>query len=161
METTEIRNNIKVNAPFFDLTAEMLDCVRDHNFERLSQICDDDFGIIDINTTGGSEIIRDREGWENWFRSLFGKLKEMDAKTWSEITAYEAIQHETMGYSVVDFDQVFIAGEQKLKFSVIATIIWKKIDGQWYESRYHSSLKSVQEYEPGGDASDPIKHAPA
>ncbi|MGF1638297.1 MAG: hypothetical protein ACFCUU_14565 [Cyclobacteriaceae bacterium] len=48
--------------PYFDLVKEMLECVRDHNFDRLSDICDDDFGIIDINTTGGSEIIRDRKG---------------------------------------------------------------------------------------------------
>ncbi|MGF1638298.1 MAG: hypothetical protein ACFCUU_14570 [Cyclobacteriaceae bacterium] len=48
-----------------------------------------------------------------------------------------------MGYSVVDFDQIFIAGDQRLKFSVIATIIWKLVDGQWKEARYHSSLIGV------------------
>ena len=48
-----------------------------------------------------------------------------------------------MGYSVVDFDQIFIAGDQKLKFSVIATIIWKRVGEDWKESRYHSSLISV------------------
>jgi hypothetical protein len=46
--------------PYYALTCELLDCVRDHNYTRLSHICDDDFGIIDINPTGGSEIIRDR-----------------------------------------------------------------------------------------------------
>ena len=132
-----------VDKPFFNLTKEMLDCVRDFNFERLANICDDDFGIIDINTEGGSEIIRDRKGWENWFTGLFSKLDSMNAKTWSEITHYEAIQHETLGYGVVDFDQVFHAGETRLRFKVIATIIWKLVDGEWKESRYHSSLISV------------------
>lgn len=134
-----------VHLPFYDLTCEMLDCVRDHNFERLSRICDDDFGIIDINTTGGSEIIRDREGWEDWFTGLFKKLDDMQAKTWSVITNYEALEHETMGYSVVDFDQMFIAGGKTMRFGVIATIIWKKEGNIWKESRYHSSLKGVEE----------------
>lgn len=131
--------------PFFDLAVEMLECVRDHNFERLSQICDDDFGIIDINVEGGSEIIRDRDGWENWFQGLFAQLKAMQATTWSEITQYEALAHADMGYSVVDFDQVFIAGDKRMRFSVIATIIWKKVGEGWQESRYHSSLLSVKE----------------
>jgi hypothetical protein len=151
IESKEIAKEIQVNAPFYDLAVEMLDCVRDHNFNRLSQICDDDFGIVDINTEGGSEIIRDRAGWENWFRTLFQKLDEMEAKTWSEITRYEAIEHDTMGYSVVDFDQIFIAGEHKLRFSVLATIIWKKEDGDWKESRYHSSLKSVTDFKETTD----------
>lgn len=50
--------------PFYDLTLTMLNCVRNHNYDLLSTVCDDDFGIIDINTTGGSEIIRNRKGWE-------------------------------------------------------------------------------------------------
>jgi hypothetical protein len=131
--------------PFFDLTVEMLGCVRDHNFERLSTICDDDFGIIDINTTGGSEIIRDRAGWENWFSGLFTQLKAMNAQTWSEITRYEAMVQGEMGYGVVDFDQVFIAGGKRMGFAVIATIIWKKAGQEWKEARYHSSLISVKE----------------
>lgn len=39
-----------LSKPFFDLTRTMLDCVRDHNFRDLAQICDDDFGIIDTKT---------------------------------------------------------------------------------------------------------------
>ncbi|MCA1762906.1 MAG: nuclear transport factor 2 family protein [Flavobacteriales bacterium] len=129
--------------PFFDLTADMLTCVSEHDFSKLAEICDDDFGIIDINPEGGSEIIRDRSGWENWFKGLFSELKKRNAQTWSEITNYEAIKSEKMGYGVVDFDQIFIDGEHRLKFSVIATIIWKKVDGKWLESRYHSSLVKV------------------
>lgn len=124
----------------------MLSSIRDHDFNSLAKRCDDDFGIIDINVKGGAEIIRDRVSWENWFKSLFRQLNEMHAITWSEITHYDALKHETMGYSVVDFDQYFIAGEQRLKFSVIATIIWKKGENQWLESRYHSSLLDMQKF---------------
>jgi hypothetical protein len=49
-----------------------------------------------------------------------------------------------MAYSVVDFDQYFVTPEQKLRFGVLATIIWKKTADGWKESRYHSSLKNVQ-----------------
>lgn len=130
--------------PFFALTTQMLDCVRDHDFGTLSKICDDDFGIVDIETTGGSLIIRDRAGWEEWFTGLFAQLDAMRAQTWSEITGYEAVRSGDMGYSVVDFDQTLVTEDEKLKFSVIATIIWKRVDGRWQESRYHSSLVRVQ-----------------
>ncbi len=130
---------------FFNLTVEMLDCVRDHNFDRLSEICDDDFGIIDINTEGGSEVIRDRDGWENWFRTLFSKLKAMNARTWSEITNYESVRGDDMGYCVVDFDQILMLGDKRMRFSVISTIIWKRVEDTWKESRYHCSLLKVRE----------------
>jgi hypothetical protein len=58
-------------------------------------------------------------------RPFFSLTREVDARSWSEITNYEAIAHETMGYSVVDFDQIFMACDQKLRFKVIATITWK------------------------------------
>jgi ketosteroid isomerase-like protein len=131
--------------PFFHLTKVMLDCVRDHNYEILSRICDDDFGIVDINPKGESEIIRDRKDWESWFKNLFAQLERMEAITWSEITNYEAIQKTDMGYSVVDFDQILVLGSKKMKFKVIATIIWKKQAGEWKEARYHSSLINVIE----------------
>ncbi|MCU0420316.1 MAG: nuclear transport factor 2 family protein [Cyclobacteriaceae bacterium] len=131
--------------PFYTLTRAMFDCVHLHDFDRLATICDDDFGIIDINTEGGSEVIRDRAGWEHWFRSLFEKLRAMGAETWSEITRYEAVKGSDMGYTVVDFDQLFIAGGKRLRFAVIATIVWKLEAGEWREARYHSSLLSVKE----------------
>jgi hypothetical protein len=130
--------------PFFELTERMLNCVRDHDFNSLSGICDDDFGIVDINTEGGSKVIRDRQDREAWFSGLFAQLT-MGARTWSEITGYEAVQAQGMGYSVVDFDQVLIAGEKRLRFSVLATIIWKQVGGDWKEARYHSSMLKVVE----------------
>jgi hypothetical protein len=145
---SEVLYSSKISTkPFFDLTVRMLNDVRDHNFDDLAEICDDDFGIIDINTEGGSEVIRDREGWEKWFKGLFKQLDEMKAQTWSEITNYESIVKTDMGYSVVDFDQILIAFGKRMRFSVIATIIWKKEGDTWKESRYHSSLLGVKEEE--------------
>lgn len=131
--------------PFFDLTAEMLNCVRDHNFSRLERICDDDFGIVDIDIEGGSRIIRNQTEWATWFTGLFQQLDAMQAATWSEITRYEALERQDMGYSVVDFDQLFVVGGKKMRFSVIATIIWKHTGNLWQESRYHGSLIKVVE----------------
>ena len=130
--------------PFYGLTLDLLDSVRDHDYGRLAELCDDDFGIVDITTTGGSKIIRDRAGWEEWFTSLVAQLDALRAQTWSEITGYESVVSGDMGYSVVDFDQVFVTEEDKLRFGVIATIIWKRVDGTWKESRYHSSLVGVE-----------------
>ncbi len=144
-KASKLMNTIQMQEkPFYALTTQLLDCVRDHNFRRLSAMCDDDFGIVDITTSGGSLIIRDRAGWEEWFTGLFAQLDALRAQTWSEITGYESVLSGEMGYSVVDFDQVFVTEEEKLRFSVIATIIWKRVDGGWKESRYHSSLVGVE-----------------
>jgi hypothetical protein len=129
--------------PFYDLTVSLLGCVRDHDFTTLARLCDDDFGIVDITTTGGSLVIRDRAGWEAWFTGLFAQLDAAQARTWSEITGYEAREGQDMAYSVVDFDQMFVTDQESLRFSVIATIIWKREEGGWKESRYHSSLIAV------------------
>lgn len=38
--------------PFFHETKTILDSVSKHDFDRLATMCDDDFGIVDINTEG-------------------------------------------------------------------------------------------------------------
>lgn len=129
--------------PFYDLTVSLLGCVRDHDFDTLARLCDDDFGIVEITTTGGSLVIRDRPGWEGWFTGLFAQLDEAKARTWSEVTGYDVRVGADMAFSVVDFDQMFVTEHESLRFSVIATIIWKQVDGIWQESRYHSSLIGV------------------
>jgi hypothetical protein len=129
--------------PFFSLTYELLNCVRDHNFDLLAELCDDDFGIIDINETGGTMVARNRAEWENWFRTLFAKLDAMQAKTWSIITEYEAVQTKEMGYSVVYFDQYLQFAGQTQCFKATSTIIWKLTSGGWKEARYHGSLLGV------------------
>ncbi len=131
--------------PFYDLCVQLFDCVRDHDFDTLASICDDDFGIVDLNTEGKNVVVRDRAGWEAWFRSLFGQLKKMDAKTWTEITGYDALETPEMGYSVVDFDQKLVVDGKTLSFSCVTTIIWKKTASGWKESRYHCSLLDVKQ----------------
>jgi SnoaL-like domain len=131
------------NKPFFELTETILNCVRDHNYDLLSNLCDDDFGIIDINETGGTMVAKNRTEWENWFKSLFIKLDTMQASTWSEITEYDALETSEMGYSVVYFNQYVKVGEITQCFKATSTIIWKKTNNGWKESRYHGSLLGV------------------
>ena len=136
-------NNFE-NKPFYKETETLLNCVRDHNYELLSQLCDDDYGIIDINETGGTMVARNRAEWENWFTSLFKKLNEMQAKTWSVITEYEGVKGSDMGYSVVFFDQYLQIGETTQKFKATSTLVWKLTEHGWREARYHGSLLGVE-----------------
>ena len=131
--------------PFYAETEQLFAHVRDHAFEPLAALCDDDFGIIDINAEGGTLVIRNRAEWEAWFRGLFSQLTAMQAQTWSEITGYEAVQTAEMGYSVVDFDQLLVLPDKRLRFSCLSTIIWKKVGHTWKEARYHSSLLGVKD----------------
>lgn len=133
------------NKPFFAETQQLFAHVRDHAFEPLAALCDDDFGIVDINAEGGTLVVRNRAEWEAWFRGLFSQLTALQAQTWSEITGYEAVQTAEMGYSVVDFDQLLVLPDKRLRFSCLSTIIWKKVGDTWKEARYHSSLLSVKD----------------
>lgn len=133
------------NKPFYQETLTLFDSVAKHDFNTLADLCDDDFGIVDLNEEGKNEIIRTREAWENWFKTLFARLDNMQAETWTEVTNYEAVKEEKLGYSVVDFDQLFVVGGKRLRFSCITTIIWKKTNHGWKEARYHSSLIGVKE----------------
>jgi hypothetical protein len=126
--------------PFYQHTVSMLECVSTHNFDVLASICDDDFGIIDLDPQGKSVVVANRAEWENWFQSLFAKLKEMKAQTNSEIINYQAIQTAEMGYCVLDFCQNLEVGGFVGKFFCVATIIWKKVGEEWKESRWHVSL---------------------
>ena len=38
--------------PFYAQTIELLRCVRDHDDASLSELCDDDFGIVDVDPAG-------------------------------------------------------------------------------------------------------------
>lgn len=126
--------------PFYKETELLFTCVSKHDFETLADLCDDDFGIIDLDPNGKNVVIHDRAGWENWFRTLFANLLTMKAHTYTEIKQYNALAHETMGYSVVHFDQFLEVNGQKLKFYCVVTIIWKKVGDRWKESRWHVSL---------------------
>lgn len=126
--------------PFYKETELLFSCVSKHDFDTLADLCDDDFGIIDLDSQGKNVVVHDRSGWENWFRTLFEKLTAMQAHTYTEIRDYQALQHETMGYSVVNFNQYLEVADQKLRFNCVVTIIWKKTGDRWKESRWHVSL---------------------
>lgn len=127
--------------PFYDETVRLFRYVSENNFEDLAELCDDDFGIVDIDTDGGSKMIRNRQEWENWFHELFAKLKAMNARTDTEILTYDALKTEAMGYSVVEFCQRLHVGGQIGKFFCVVTIIWKRTaEGSWKEARWHASL---------------------
>jgi len=131
--------------PFDDETVRLFTYVSEHNFDDLAELCDDDFGIVDLGPTGESVVVDDREGWENWFHTLFAKLDAMNAETDTEITDYKALKHDTMGYSVVKFTQRLGMDGKDAFFHCIVTIIWKKTDEGWKESRWHVSLLSVDQ----------------
>ena len=130
-------------APFFAETIELLRCVRDHDFDTLADLCDDDFGIVDLDPAGGSVMIRTRAEWEAWFRRLFAQLEAMPAGTDSEILDYQAIEATDMGYSVVEFRQSLSMGELTAYFDCVATIVWKRTPDGWKEARWHVSLLST------------------
>lgn len=126
--------------PFYNDTITLLRSVRDHDFDTLAALCDDDYGIVDIAPDGGSVPIRTREAWEDWFHTLFSTLDTMGAATDSQITGYEAVATGEMGYSVLDFRQTLAVGDLVATFDCIATIIWKLTEDGWREARWHCSV---------------------
>lgn len=129
--------------PFFPETVELLRCVRDHDFESLAELCDDDFGIVDLDQSGGSVMIRTREEWEAWFRRLFSELEAAGAHTDSEITGYQAMEGTDLGFGVVEFRQRLGLAEMVASFDCVATIVWKRTPDGWREARWHVSLLST------------------
>jgi len=81
-------------APFFGETVTLLRSVRDHDFDTLAELCDDDFGIVDVDPAGNPRPIRDRAGWEAWFKELFETLDAMGAHTDSQIDGYQVISSD-------------------------------------------------------------------
>ena len=127
---------------FFVETVTLLRSVRDHDFDSLAQLCDDDFGIVDVDPSGNFRPIRNRAAWEDWFHELFGTLVAMGAATDSEIVDYHAIETPDLGYSVLDFRQTLTVGGHRASFDCIATIIWKHTAAGWREARWHASVIS-------------------
>jgi ketosteroid isomerase-like protein len=129
--------------PFFAETVALLRAVRDHDFDTLARLCDDDFGIVDIAPDGSGVPIRTRPEWEAWFRdSLFPRLEEMGATTDSEILGYDALRSGDLGYAVLDFRQTLAVAGLVATFDCIATLIWKWTPQGWKESRWHCSVIS-------------------
>ena len=86
--------------PFYAETLTLLRSVRDHDFETLAWLCDDDFGSVDVDPSGDARPIRNRVEWERWFHELFATLDAMGAETDSEVLDYKAMVEGSMGMSV-------------------------------------------------------------
>lgn len=130
-----------LNQPFFLETTTLLRAVRDHDFDTLAELCDDDFGIVDIAPDGNGVPIRTRAEWEAWFRDhLFPQLDELGAETDSQVTGYQALVSGNLGYCVLDFRQTLSIGTTVATFDCIATVIWKMTPSGWKESRWHCSV---------------------
>jgi hypothetical protein len=129
--------------PFFAETVQLLSNVRDHDFDSLAALCDDDFGIVDLDQSGSSVMVRTRADWEAWFHRLFSELSAVNADTDSEILNYQALQGTDMGFSVVEFRQSLTMGDAVGLFDCVATIVWKLTDAGWREARWHVSLLSA------------------
>lgn len=131
-----------VGKPFFAETLTLLRSVRDHDFDTLARLCDDDFGIVDIAPDGGNVPVRTRAEWEGWFRTLFANLEGMQAATDSEVLAYDALETGDLGYGVLEFRQSLSVAGLRATFDCMATIIWKRTPDGWRESRWHCSVLS-------------------
>ena len=128
--------------PFYDLTVALLRSVRDHDFATLAALCDDDFGIVDIDVAGTARPIRSRTEWEAWFTTLFATLRSMDATTDSVIRDYRALRQDSLGFGVLEFQQTVQVGSHVATFECVATIVWKLTADGWREARWHASVIS-------------------
>jgi ketosteroid isomerase-like protein len=137
-------SSVFADQPFYDQTVTLLKSVRDHDFATLAALCDDDFGIVDIDVTGAARPIRNRTEWEEWFRTLFATLKGMDAATDSVIRDYKALSQGTLGFGVLEFQQTLTVGSHVASFECVATIIWKLTADGWNEARWHASVISSE-----------------
>jgi len=150
MTTTHLEASSRIDLPYLDYldrplfaeTLTLLRCLRDHDFDTLSRLCDDDFGIVDVDPSGAPVAIRTRVEWEAWFRGLFGTLSEMQAETDSEVLDYTAVQSDDLGYSVLEFRQTLSVTGLVASFECIATIVWKRTPEGWREARWHASVIS-------------------
>jgi ketosteroid isomerase-like protein len=132
------------DAPYFAQTLTLLRSVRDHDFDTLAALCDDDFGIVDIDPSGVARALRDRASWEAWFHELFATLNAMGASTDSRVDDYHVVEADDLGYSVLDFTQTLEVGEHVASFECVATIIWKRTPDGWREARWHASVISSE-----------------
>lgn len=128
--------------PFYAETITLLRSVRDHDFSTLAHLCDDDYGIVDVDPSGLARAIRTRAEWEAWFHELFATLDALGADTDSEIVDYQAVRTDDLGYSVLEFRQTLSVGEHVATFDCIATIVWKRTSAGWREARWHASVIS-------------------
>jgi ketosteroid isomerase-like protein len=142
----DARDRDFAGAPFFADTIALLNAVRDRDFDTLAALCDDDFGIIDLDPELQPRALSTRAAWEAWFHELFATLDAMNAETHSEVIDYRALAHDTLGYAVVDFCQVLNApNTPAMRVICQATVIWKMTPQGWRESRWHVSCLGLED----------------
>ncbi len=131
--------------PFFAETVSLLRHVRDHDFDSLAALCDDDFGIVDLDQGGGNVMVRTRAEWEAWFQRLFSELTAAQADTDSTITNYQVLAGTDMAMSVDEFTQSLTITDLNSTglIDCVATIVWKQTEQGWKEARWHVSLLSA------------------
>ena len=128
--------------PFYDETLTLLRSTRDHDFDALAQLCDDDFGIVGIGPSGTPRPIRSRKEWEDWFSSLFSALRAVNADTDTTILDYKAVRSGPFGFSALEYRQTLALEGLVASFECIATIVWKLTPDGWREARWHASVIS-------------------
>jgi ketosteroid isomerase-like protein len=129
--------------PFYTETVSLLRAVRDHDLPSLASLCDDDFGIVDVDPAGSARPVRDRAEWEAWFTELFATLDALDAGTDSEILDYRAIRDGTLGWAALEFRQTLTCDGATATFDCVATLVWKLTADGWREARWHASVVSA------------------
>ena len=140
MDGVSLLDTIDRQLAFLPETMRLFSYVSTQNFDDLAALCDDDFGIVDLDPNGGSVMVRTRKEWEDWFHGLFQQLNTMHASTTTTITQYDVLPGEVLAMSVVEFDQHLHVGEQTHTFGCVVTIVWKKTAHGWQEARWHVSL---------------------
>lgn len=128
------------NEPLYDETMRLFHYVSTRDLEELKKLCDDDFGIVDIDPEGKTVVIPDRTSWEKWYNTLFAQLKEVEQETFTEILDYKVSTSPNLAWSAVEFCQHLKVQGQPMKYFCVATIIWKNTPASWKEARWHCSL---------------------
>lgn len=145
-------NNVEVadadsaEKPLLEPTCQLFEYVATKNFDALAALCDDDFGIVDLDPEGKNVMVRTRAEWESWFKNLFHQLDSLNARTHTRITKYDALPSPEMTMTVVEFTQFLELNGERHPFDCVATIVWKWTGEAWKEARWHVSL--LQRHEP-------------
>jgi SnoaL-like domain len=134
--------------PFYAETLAVLESVRDHDLERLTALCDVDFGIVDVDLAGRTRPVRTRVEWERFFYERFATLTTLGAATDFEVLSYQAHQQGTLGFSVLEYRQSLTVDDQTAWFDGIATIVWKRTPSGWRQARWHGSVVTAVVPEP-------------
>lgn len=131
-----------VHRPFYAETLALLEARRDHDLDRLDALCDDEYGIVDADLTGGPRAVRNRVEWERWHLGSFATLDSLGAVTDIEVLTYKASRHGSLGFSVVEFRRTVEVAEHTAVFDHVATVVWKRTPTGWREARWHTSVVS-------------------